>query len=298
MAFRPDKTIVTASVSIDPSERALRCLGQLPPFSPMLTRLMASLAREDVAFSAVAELIEKDTVLAGNVLRLVNSALYGRRGTVNSVRHAVALLGITKLRNTTLTMSVTRLWRHVKTPEGWSMAQFNLHSVAVAILADLLSQHKRVQYPEGAFTAGLFHDLGRLLIAIGLPDDYIQVLTLSRTETVDPEQLELRIVGSTHADLSAQALAIWNLPQAIQVAVRYHHSPALDPTPLKPGEMRLSELIRAADRYVNQSVLSVDAATEACAPGEDPLADLDLGEKLPNVLEDFKTEFAAIKEFF
>ena len=88
-------------------ERAIRALGQLPPFSPILNRLIASLANEDVSFAKIADLIEKDTVLAGNILRLVNSALYGLPGTVNSIRHAVSLLGINKLRNAALTMSVS-----------------------------------------------------------------------------------------------------------------------------------------------------------------------------------------------
>lgn len=91
-------------------EQALRALAQLPPFSPILNRLIASLAQEDVSFAKISDLIEKDTALAGNVLRLVNSALYGLRGTVNSIRHAVSLLGIAKLRNATLSMSVARMW--------------------------------------------------------------------------------------------------------------------------------------------------------------------------------------------
>jgi len=289
---------VTATVPLDSRERAIRCLGQLPPFSPMLTRLMASLAREDVSFASVAELIEKDTVLAGNVLRLVNSALYGRRGTVNSVRHAVALLGISKLRNTTLTLSVTRLWRHVKTPDGWSMAQFNLHSVAVAILADLLSQYRRVQYPEGAFAAGLFHDLGRLLIAIALPGDYAQMMQLHQTQHIGLRELEMQIVGWEHAELSAQALAVWNLPEAIQMAVRYHHNPSEDPTPVKPGDTRLSQLVRVASLYVTQSLLPLDEIGEPEEPSENPLEELKLGEKLPEILDEFKTEFEAIKVFF
>ena len=136
-------------------DQALRALAQLPPFSPISNRLIASLAQEDVSFAKISDLIEKDTALAGNVLRLVNSALYGLRGTVNSIRHAVSLLGIAKLRNATLSMSVARMWSQVKTPPGWSMARFNLHSVGVAIMADLLTQGQPVDYAEGAFAAGL-----------------------------------------------------------------------------------------------------------------------------------------------
>ncbi|MGB9604683.1 MAG: HDOD domain-containing protein, partial [Bryobacteraceae bacterium] len=74
------------SSGLELRERALKGLDRLPPFSAILNRLLASLAREDVSFAELASLIEKDTVLAGNVLRLVNSALYSLPGTVNSVR--------------------------------------------------------------------------------------------------------------------------------------------------------------------------------------------------------------------
>src|SRR5882672_4316133 len=119
------KSVTTSVNAPSVRDRALVALGKLPPFSPILNRLMASLAHEDVSFAKVADLIEKDTVLAGNILRLVNSALYGLPGTVNSIRHAVSLLGINKLRNSTLSMSVSRMWNQVKTPQGWSMARFN-----------------------------------------------------------------------------------------------------------------------------------------------------------------------------
>src|SRR5580658_3313142 len=156
-----DRLCVTAPASTPTvRERSLLALGQLPPFSPILNRLIASLAHEDVSFAKIADLIEKDTVLAGNILRLVNSALFGLPGTINSIRHAVSLLGITKLRNATLSMSVARMWNQLKTPPGWSTARFNLHSVGVAIMADLIGQRVAVGYAEGAFAAGLFHDLG------------------------------------------------------------------------------------------------------------------------------------------
>ena len=73
------------------SERAMGALGKLPPFSPILNKLLASLAGEDVSFAKLGDLIEKDTVVAGNILHLVNSALYARRATITSVRHALAL---------------------------------------------------------------------------------------------------------------------------------------------------------------------------------------------------------------
>lgn len=279
-------------------ERSLIALGQLPPFSPILNRLIASLANEDVSFAKIADLIEKDTVLAGNILKLVNSALYGLSGTVNSIRHAVSLLGITKLRNAALSMSVARMWSQVKTPAGWSTPNFNQHSVGVGILSDLLAQRLNVAYAEGAFAAGLFHDLGLLLVAIGMHDEYKQLsLLVQQSRKWDPEY-EIQVLGMTHAELSAEALAQWKLPEEIQTAVRYHGSPELDPTKLEAGQITLSHVLNAADRYVKGTGVFVSLFE---SPSEDPQAALDqlgIGERLQGILSEFDSEFTAIKAYF
>jgi HD-like signal output (HDOD) protein len=279
-------------------ERSLIALGQLPPFSPILNRLIASLANEDVSFAKIADLIEKDTVLAGNILKLVNSALYGLSGTVNSIRHAVSLLGISKLRNAALSMSVARMWSQVKTPAGWSTPNFNQHSVGVGILSDLLAQRLDVEYAEGAFAAGLFHDLGLLLVAIGMHDEYRQLTLLTQKSNRWEPEYEIQVLGMTHAELSAEALAQWKLPEEIQTAVRYHGSPELDPTTVKAGQLTLSRVLNAADRYVKGTGVFVSLFE---SPSEDPQAALDqlgIGERLPAILNEFDGEFTAIKSYF
>ncbi len=279
-------------------ERSLIALGQLPPFSPILNRLIASLASEDASFAKIADLIEKDTVLAGNILKLVNSALYGLAGTVNSIRHAVAMLGINKLRNAALSMSVARMWSQVKTPAGWSTPNFNQHSVGVGILADLLAQRLNVEYAEGAFAAGLFHDLGLLLVAIGMHDEYKQLsLLVQQSQRWDPEY-EIQVLGMTHAELSAEALGQWNLPEEIQTAVRYHGSPELDPTPVGAGQLTLSRVLNAADRYVKGTGVFVSLFE---SPSEEPQAALDqlgIGERVPAILTEFDNASTAIKSYF
>jgi len=289
------------TVSDTPStvrERALRALGQLPPFSPILNRLIASLAQEDVSFAKVADLIEKDTVLAGNVLRLVNSALYGLRGTVNSIRHAVSLLGIVKLRNATLGMSVARMWAQVKTPPGWSMARFNHHSVGVALLSDLVAQRRAVSYAEGAFAAGLFHDLGLLLVAMGLPQEYKEISMLCQNGDKLPLEAELEVLGLTHAELSSLALAAWNLPRPIQMAVRYQDQPELDPSEAEGNELSLSTILNAADGHLNSVGTSINLYDAKPKNGQVSLESLSLGERLPTVLTDFEGEFNAMKRYF
>jgi len=260
--------------------------------------LIASLAQEDVSFAKVADLIEKDTVLAGNVLRLVNSALYGLRGTVNSIRHAVSLLGIVKLRNATLGMSVARMWAQVKTPAGWSMARFNHHSVGVALLADLVAQRRAVSYAEGAFAAGLFHDLGLLLVAMGLPEEYKEISLLCQQGDRQPIACELQVLGLTHAELSSLALATWNLPRPIQMAVRYQDQPELDPSEVETTEIGLSSILNAANGHLNNTGTSINLFDARPTDGQVSLESLGLGERLPAVLTEFDAEFTAMKRFF
>ena len=277
-------------------ERALRALTGLPPFSPILNRLLATLAGEDASFEKLADLIEKDTVVAGNILHLVNSAMYARRGTINSVRHAISLLGVNKLRNAVLGMSVTRMWQNVRPAGSWSMARFNMHSAATAMLSDMLAQHLPVNYPEGAFVAGLMHDVGRLLIAVGLPAEFDRIVAHQRAGKRPAVEAEDAILGFTHPELSAQALAIWKLPEPIQIAVRDHHNP---PPAGPSNQLALSAVVNAADRFVHSTGISILEQNGAATV--DPAALLALGlseDRLERLLSQFEAEFEAMTPFF
>ena len=100
---------------------------------------------------------------------------------------------------------------------------------AVAILADQFVQKADTSYPEGAFAAGLLHDLGRLMVALTLPNEYGQIVSV-RAESGRPlEDCEQEVLETTHSELSAAALHRWGLPSPIQKAVLYHHRSNVDP---------------------------------------------------------------------
>ena len=289
---------VVGTVTVSASyfrEKALRSLSKLPPFSPILHKLLATLADEDVSFARLAELIEKDTVLAGNVLRLVNSALYGRRGTVSSVRHAVSLMGVVKLRNAAMSFSVSNMWNHAKTPPGWSAKRFNLHATATAIMSDLLAQKVPVTYPEGAFAGGLLHDIGLLLIAIGLPEQYKDIEMRYLKDGLPLAECETLVIGLDHGDLSAAVLAEWNLPEPIQQAVRALHKPPRSRGP----EWPLSTILDVAERVIDLKGITV---LQGGKPPDDSVESLfaAIGLKLTAdaMFEEFNAEFEPIKAFF
>ncbi|MGC9973349.1 MAG: HDOD domain-containing protein [Bryobacteraceae bacterium] len=295
-ALAADKWIVTPAkpATTRCRDHAMASLDRLPPFSLILNRLLATMAKDDVSFANLAELIEKDTVLAGNVLRLVNSALYSFQGTVNSVRHAVAILGLNKLRNVALSMSIARMWTQVRMPPGWSAARFNMHSVATGVLADLLSQQVDVPYPEGGFVAGLLHDIGKLLIAVSLPNEYAAIVELLRQGERTVTECELEVTGMSHAELSGAVLARWNLPGPIQKAAMFHHAPE----EAFGGELHLSHLVRAADQLANDLGHSVLPRSGNPLVSSEHLEALGVGEQLPAMLQHFEAEFVELKRYF
>ena len=284
-------------------QKALNSLSDLPPLSPILNRLLASLASDDMSLAQLAALIEKDTVLAGNVLKTVNSALYGCSGTINSVNHAIALMGLMKLRNTALSFSVNRMWKSLRTPQGWSMARFNLHSVGTAMMADLIVQRVPVEYAEGAFVSGLFHDIGKLLIAIALVDQYENIARLMEElppgDARTPEDCETEFLGVNHCELSAAALENWKLPNPIRLAALYHHQPKSAPKAMAGScRFHLADVVHAADATVKELDITIGLPRKGyVAPTIFPaLEELGLGDRAPKMVADFLNEFEAIRK--
>ena len=285
-------------------QKLQRVLNNLPPFSPILNRLIGSLASEDVRFSDLASLIEKDTVLSGHVLRLVNSAAMARRSRINSIAHAVSVLGLVRLRNFLLSLSIARLWQSTKTIPPWSMAQFNLHGAAVALLSDLLAQNCQCQYPEGAFLSGLLHDYGKLLIAAALPEQFTEIVKMVLDGKGTQIECEREITGFTHPELSAMTLKAWHLPEDIVRGVEFHHMPDEEEKVLleAPNGILLSRIVFIADSVARDLGLHVAALEGPIEPSHDKaietLEALGFAASASSILETFEVEYEAIRAFF
>jgi len=207
---------------------ALGAADRLPLFSVVLQRSLQQFsAGDNLSVGALADTIEQDVVIAGNILAVANSALYGQHGPAVSVRAAIARLGIHKTRNALLGLSIAKAFRSVKIPGKWSSARFNAHSLATATISDLLVQSKHTGDSEWAFTAGLLHDVGLLLIGAGLPTEF---MTLQENAAADHQLVhrERELLGFTHFELSAELLATWNCPVSVQEAARFCERPSFD----------------------------------------------------------------------
>jgi HD-like signal output (HDOD) protein len=196
-----------------------RLLGRLPAFSPVALRLLSVLSDESVSFKKVADLITLDPVLAGEVLRLANSGLYGRRIEVHSILCAIAILGCGRLSQIAVTAA---LWRGLPRKTAPFVRDWWRHSIAAALIARQTSDEKSRDF---AYTAALLHGVGQLALFQDSPSDYASLVQSAYVCEIDLLAREREAYGIDHAALSGLILQSWELPEQLCAAVAKHHHP-------------------------------------------------------------------------
>jgi HD-like signal output (HDOD) protein len=239
-------------------EQTLKCLERLPTLSPMRTQLLSRLARRNCDVIELTEIVEKDAVLTAQVLRLANSAIFGRAQPINSVKHAIAMIGVSAMRKFALGSSISNLFSRFRTAPSFSMTRFNLHSVATGTLVELISDEIEFEQ-SNAFIAGLLHDVGKLLIAVSMPKQYEEILAVAAVSGDPMLACEREILGTDHAELSGLAISRWELAEPIRWAAWYHHEPehAVAVERTGPGKLSLTLAVHRADAFVNGLGMSV-----------------------------------------
>ncbi len=203
-------------------------IGQLPTVPSVVQELIASFDRDDIDVASLAAKVSKDQVISAKVLRLANTAHFGSPRQISSIEDAVIVLGFDKLRTLVIASGIAGM--AIPIP-AFDKVHYWRYSLNVANTAKLLAKMAR-QNGEVAFTAGLLHSIGQLLIHIAAPADAAAVEKLvasgaSRTAS------EMNTFGFNHAEVGAELARRWNFPQLIQDAIRYHNEP-LKQEPVQP----------------------------------------------------------------
>ncbi|MGZ8157777.1 MAG: HDOD domain-containing protein [Methylobacter sp.] len=163
--------------------------------------------------------ITQDPSMAVRILRIANSPFYGMSREIGSLREAVVLLGLNRIRDMLISICFSKMLpaRH----KDFDYNLFWRHSMAVAECTRQLANCTSTS-PDLAFTAGLLHDIGDLVIVMLFPDEFCQLIQLSATFGIEAEQ---KLLGFDHATLGGKAAQYWNLPQEIQEAIEQHETP-------------------------------------------------------------------------
>jgi putative nucleotidyltransferase with HDIG domain len=234
-------------------ESAMKALDKLPALSQTVGQLLGTLAQSVPDITRLERIINKDPALAGLLLSVANSAAYSRYSATSSTMDAISRLGYSKLKRFALSQAFAKVFRFGRPAAVWSPTRFHLHSSAVGMASELIADKLPVENMEHAFLCGLMHDIGKLLIAVALPDHY-QRIDAFAMHGGSPMEKEFELLGITHAELSGLAAERWKLPHPVCDAVARHHSPTMESL---GKSISLSRLTQASNAFVNSLGITV-----------------------------------------
>ena len=231
-------------------ELILRQIESLPTLPVVATRLLSLTADDEATAAQVVQMISSDPALTAKVLSLCRRADTGVRQEGLTVERAVILLGFAAIRNAVLSVKVMELFDTDRPDRSFDHSEFWRHSVAVAIVAELIAAARGstadCPAPE-AFECGLLHDLGKLALEYVLPQSYGRVVELTELNQGDIADFERRVIGIDHHTAGKRLAEHWHLPYAVQDCLWLHGTtfemlPRLDHRPLI-GAVGLADLV-------------------------------------------------------
>ena len=198
----------------------------LPTLPTLHAQLAEDLRKDDPSMERIGDIVARDIGMATKILQLVNSAFFGLSHPVSSTHEAVMYLGLATVRALVLSLQVFAQYEQ-KQVKGFSIDALARHSWQVSVFARRIAEaeHCDAKMDDQSFLAGLLHDLGQLILAAGVPDDYARVIENARTRQQTIWEAEQAEFGATHAEVGAYLLGLWGLPNPVIEAVALHHRP-------------------------------------------------------------------------
>ncbi|WP_461834663.1 HDOD domain-containing protein [Desulfothermus sp.] len=191
----------------------------LPTLPPVLDEITKMIEDEHCTPKQIAEVIAKDQVLSAKVLKMVNSPVYGFPRRINTIQHAIVLLGFNVIRGIIISTSVFDVMTQ-------AMVGLWEHSLGCATISKIIAEELGLKDPEEFAVAGLLHDIGKVVIAIQLPEEKEEIQKLVAQEDITYFEAEKKVLGFGHDRVNSWLAEHWNLPLPTKIALTYHHNPS------------------------------------------------------------------------
>jgi putative nucleotidyltransferase with HDIG domain len=209
--------------SIDNFKKRLADIREVSTLPRVMMRIMEIVTDDNSSAVDLADEIANDTPLTAKILKMVNSAYYGFYREIAEVSDAVVVLGFNEIRRLSLAISVLDLVGGKI--EGHRVAFWN-HSFSCAAMSDILARERHMA-EQGAFTAGLLHDIGKSILDQYFNEMFTAIQDRMRENSLSFHEAEMELYGFNHADIGYWLAERWNLPVTLGEAIHYHHQPEL-----------------------------------------------------------------------
>jgi len=219
---------------------------KLPSFPQVATKLLEASKNEAISLEDVSKIIETDPGISVRVLEIVNSAFYGLTRKITTLSEAVVILGLDEIKKLALGMTIFENMFKKGGAKEFDRLLFWRHSLAVAVLSMELAKQTGYADPEEAYIAGLLHDVGKIFMDIQGRKDYGEFIRDLSTSTDLVIEKERNVIGLGHDDIGAYFCSLWQLPEKLILAVKYHHQP-FEHQELLVQEKQLISIVSMAD---------------------------------------------------
>ncbi|MFH1673515.1 MAG: HDOD domain-containing protein [Pseudomonadota bacterium] len=202
-----------------------RKIDKLKPISEIARQVISRIEYSSCDIHELEKYILKDQALTANVLKICNSSYYGLQKRISSISRAVLLLGLRTLKNIVLTASMYKLYED--RIDGYSSEKGDLfkHSVCCGMVAELIARQKKFEEPEVAFTAGLLHDIGKVILDQYVFERFNLIMYMVINNKKSFVAAEKKLLGYDHAEAGGLVAEEWNLPPILLEAISFHHLP-------------------------------------------------------------------------
>ncbi len=206
-------------------EQIVAKTADLPTIPAAALAVMRETNSAESCARTVAAHIKKDQALTARVLRLANSAFYGLSRRVVDVNDAVVMLGMKAVHNLAMVASTYPWLSRPLSGYGLGPKEMWTHSFAVATGAELIAKRSGRVDPSIAFTAGLLHNVGKVALSVLLENRVKAFIALAIRDNLTFDEVERKILGFDHCEVGGYLGELWNLPDDIVAAIRWHHHP-------------------------------------------------------------------------
>lgn len=195
-----------------------------PSIPGSTVKLLKMLEDSETPVQAIEDVLRLDPGMTANVLKLTNSAYLGLPSKVGSVKRAVMLLGMKKIKQLVMASCVEAVMDGPIPGYDLPAGELWRHSIAVSVAAEGLSRELKLNDAEDIFTAALVHDVGKLILGQFIQED-LEAVQAAAGSDISFEIAEKEVLGVDHAEIGARILSHWSLPADLVHAVRWHHDP-------------------------------------------------------------------------
>lgn len=217
-------TLNTAQVTNDALLGAVLKSESLPSLPTVASKLVSLTSKEETTLSDVADLISQDIAMSSKILKVANSAFYSFPQQISSIQQAVSMLGTNAVQSLVLSFSFLSI-NKVSAKSRFDFDRFLRRSLTSASVSKLIMGKLSDVDTEEIFVAGLLQNLGELILACTLPEQYNQVLDLVANDRTEQCAAEREVFGKDHCFIGYEVASQWNFPSTIVLPIFHHHDP-------------------------------------------------------------------------